>query len=74
MSVQPETSTYEIGQEFKEIIGPAELAEILSLSVKTIYGWIRAGRLKGCCRKRGKHILIDRRKALTQLLQGPAWR
>jgi hypothetical protein len=41
---------------------------------KTIYTWISAGRLKGCCRKRGKHILIHRDRALDRILNGPDWR
>jgi excisionase family DNA binding protein len=56
------------------IMSPRQLADLVGLSVKTIYAWIAAGRLDGCFRKRGKHNLIWRDKALEQILNGPDWK
>jgi hypothetical protein len=56
------------------IVSPARLASLLGLSVKTIYAWIAAGRLDGCFRKRGKHNLIWRDKALDRIFNGPDWK
>jgi excisionase family DNA binding protein len=64
----------EIGTGYPQIISPAELAEILGRSVKTIYAWIAAGRLHGCYKKRGKHIMIYRPSAIERILTGPEWR
>ena len=65
--------TGELGNLHKPILSPAGLANLLGLSVKTIYGWIAAGRLDGCFRKRGKHNLIWRDKALDRIFNGPSW-
>lgn len=56
------------------ILSPHQLAELLGLSVKTIYEWIAKGRLDGAFRKRGKHNLIFRDRALSLLFDGPDWR
>ena len=61
------------GGKYGPILSPADLAEILHLSVKTIYEWIAKGRLDGAFRKRGKHDLIWRDRALEILLNGPEW-
>jgi hypothetical protein len=55
------------------IVSPARLGSLLGLKVKTIYTWIEAGRLDGCFRKRGKHILLWRDKALDRIFNGPNW-
>ncbi len=55
------------------ILSPAGLANLLGLKVKTIYVWIADGRLDGCFRKRGKHNLIWRDKALDRIFNGPQW-
>lgn len=55
------------------IMSPAQLAELLGLSVKTIYDWIAHGRLDGAFRKRGKHNLIWRDRALEIIFNGPEW-
>ena len=56
------------------ILSPAQLAELLGLSVKTVYEWIAKGRLDGAFRKRGKHVLIWRDRALDLLFNGPDWK
>ncbi len=55
------------------IISPAQLAHLLGLSAKTVYEWIAKGRLDGAFRKRGKHNLIWRDRALEILFNGPEW-
>jgi len=60
----------ESGRQFPIILSPTLLAELLGLSVKTVYGWIADGRLDGCYRKRGKHCLIWRDRALNKIFNG----
>lgn len=67
-------SITDIGKGYGEIVSPEQLREILGLkSRKTIDCWIAAGRLDGCVRKRGKHNLIVRDKALERIFNGPDW-
>jgi len=61
------------GNKVPPILSPEKLAQLLGLSVKTMYAWIAAGRLDGAFRKRGKHILIWRDRALDILFDGPDW-
>jgi excisionase family DNA binding protein len=56
------------------ILSPSQLAALLNLSVKTVYQWITEGRLDGSFRKRGKHVLIWRDRALHLLFNGPDWK
>ena len=58
---------------FPPILTPVQLAGLAQLSVKTIYEWISQGRLDGAFRKRGKHVLIWRDRALDLLFNGPEW-
>ncbi len=55
------------------IISPKQLASILGLSRSTIYLWIEDGRLDGCYRKRGKHVLLWRDRAIEIIFNGPEW-
>lgn len=63
----------EAGARYPPILSPAQLAELLGKSTKTIYHWIAEGRLDGAFRKRGKHCLIWRTRALDKLLNGSDW-
>jgi excisionase family DNA binding protein len=54
-------------------LSPAQLADLLNLSVKTIYEWIAKGRLDGAFRRRGKHVLIWRDRAIDLIFNGPDW-
>lgn len=65
--------SHESGATVPPIISPAQLAALLGLSIKTIYEWIARGRLDGCFRKRGKHALIWRDRAIEQIFNGPDW-
>lgn len=55
------------------ILSAQQLAVLLGLSVKTVYEWIARGRLDGAFRKRGKHNLIWRDRALKLIFNGPEW-
>ena len=59
--------------QFPPILSPVKLADLVGLSPKTIYAWIAQGRLDGSFRKRGKHILIWRDRALDVIYNGPSW-
>ena len=61
------------GETVPPILSPARLAALLDLSPKTIYEWIAQERLDGAFRKRGKHVLIWRDRALDLLFNGPEW-
>ena len=61
------------GAQVPVILSPPQLADLLGLSVKTVYQWIAAGRLDGAFRKRGKHVLIWRNRVLDVLFNGPEW-
>ena len=55
------------------ILSPEQLGQVLGLSRKTIYEWLARGRLDGAFRKRGKHILVWRDRALNLIFNGPDW-
>ena len=59
--------------QFPAILSPEQLAELLGLSVKTIYEWMSKGRLDGTYHKRGKHALFWRDKVLDLILNGKEW-
>lgn len=61
------------GAQFPPIMSVAQLAELAQLSSKTIYEWIAKGRLDGAFRKRGKHHLIWRDRAIDILFNGKEW-
>lgn len=78
---KPQLTSDEIAQVFTTdqaskygpVISPAQLAEIVGLSPKTIAEWISKGRLDGAVRKRGKHNLIWRDRALELIFNGKEW-
>ena len=55
------------------ILSPDQLASVLGLSIKTVYFWIADGRLDGAFRRRGKHLLIWRDRAVDRIFNGPNW-
>jgi hypothetical protein len=55
------------------VLSPKLLAGLLGQGVKTVYDWIAKGRLDGAFRKRGKHNLIWRDRALALIFNGPEW-
>ena len=78
---QKKLSRDEIRQSFVDgpaakapvILSPLGLADLSGISVKTIYEWIANGRLDGAFRKRGKHILIWRDRAIDRIFNGSDW-
>jgi excisionase family DNA binding protein len=61
------------GGALPPIVTPAQLAAVLQISVKTLYEWVAKGRLDGAFRKRGKHLLIWRDRAIDTLFNGKEW-
>lgn len=59
--------------ELPLIITPAQFAELVQVSIKTVYEWIAKGRFDGAFRKRGKHLLVWRDRAVSILFNGPEW-
>ena len=59
--------------QFPPILNVVQLAELLQISSKTVYEWIAKGRLDGAFRKRGKHQLIWRDRAIEILFNGKNW-
>ena len=62
-----------IGMQFPPILNVDQLAALLQISTKTVYEWVAKGRLDGAFRKRGKHHLIWRDRAIDILFNGPEW-
>ena len=62
------------GAQFPPILNVVQFAALLQKSEKTVYEWIAKKRLDGAFRKRGKHILIWRDRALDLLFNGADWK
>ena len=62
------------GAQYPPILNVTQLAELVQISRKTIYEWIAKGRLDGAFRKRGKHHLIWRDRAIEIIFNGPDWK
>jgi excisionase family DNA binding protein len=56
------------------VLSPCQLGKLLGIKTKTIYEWIARGRLDGAFRKRGKHVLIWRDRAIDLIFNGPEWK
>lgn len=65
--------TTELVGRYPPVLSPEQLAALLGKSRKTIYHWMARGRLDGAYRKRGKHCLIWRDRALALLFNGKEW-
>lgn len=61
------------GTPFPPILTVEQLAGLMQISTKTLYEWIAKGRLDGAFRKRGKHILVWRDRAIDLLFNGSEW-
>ena len=59
---------------FPTILRPGQLAAMTGVCRKTIYLWLAQGRLDSAARKRGKHWLIARDKAIDTLFNGSDWK
>jgi len=61
------------GTQFPPILTVAQLADLVQISPKTIYERVAKGRLDGAFRKRGKHLLVWRDRAIDILFNGKEW-
>ena len=61
------------GAKAPVILNPTQLASLIGISPKTVYEWVAKGRLDGAYRKRGKHLLIWRNRAIDILFNGKDW-
>ena len=62
------------GAQYPPILSVRQLAALAQISHKTVYEWIAKGRLDGAFRKRGKHHLIWRDRAIELIFNGPSWK
>lgn len=72
-------SKAEVAKSLRELQLPAvvttkALANLLGLSVKTVYLWRAIGRLEGTYRKRGKHVLFFTERVIILIFNGPKWK
>lgn len=63
----------EVADKYPAILSPELFAKLINRSRKTIYFWIARGRLDGAFRRRGKHCLIFRDRAIKILFAGKEW-
>jgi excisionase family DNA binding protein len=61
------------GAAWPVVLSPRQLADLVGLSPKTIYEWLSKGRLDGAYRRRGKHVLLWRDRALQILFGCKEW-
>lgn len=61
------------GRQYPAVLTPKQLAELLGMSVKTIYEWLEKGRLANSSRHRGKRVLIFRDRAINEIFSGKDW-
>jgi hypothetical protein len=52
------------------ILTPAQFAALAGLPLKTVYAYLENGQMHGCHRRRGKHQLIWRDRAIQALFNG----
>jgi hypothetical protein len=64
----------ELAERFPPILSTDQPAELIGKSVNTIYDWMAKGRLDGAYRKRGKHALFWRDRAVHILFDGKDWK
>lgn len=63
----------DLAVRYPPVLSPRQLADLLGKSRKTVYDWLARGRLDGAARRRGKHVLIWRDRALEILFSGREW-
>ena len=51
-----------------------QAAELLHVSKSTLYEWHSRGRLKGCCRRRGKHLRFLRNRLIQTFFFEEDWK
>jgi excisionase family DNA binding protein len=63
----------DLAAQYPPVLSPQLLAQLLGRSRKTVYDWLARGRLDAAVRRRGKHVLIWRDRALEILFCGKEW-
>tara|TARA_R110002124_G_scaffold259227_1_gene425052 strand:+ start:537 stop:791 length:255 start_codon:yes stop_codon:yes gene_type:complete len=61
------------GQRFPIILTTEEVGQLLHVSKKTIYEWVRKGNLDKTYIKRGKRRLFLRNKLIDKMFNGKDW-
>lgn len=59
---------------FQPVLDAKECAELCRIRVKTLYEWVRKGRLDGTWRKRGKQLVFWRDAVVDALMNGAEWK
>ena len=62
------------GGRFPPVLNVHQAAELLQVSINTIYEWSSKGYLKGCSRKRGKRLFFWRDRLVSELFGGKEWK
>ena len=62
------------GEKWPPVLTPDQAASLLGIAKSTLYEWHRKGRLKGCCRRRGKHLRFLRDRLVQVFFGGEDWR
>lgn len=62
-----------MAERYPPVLSPKQLAALLGFSVKTVYEWLAKGRFDGAYRKRGKHCLVWRDRALAITFNDKEW-
>jgi hypothetical protein len=73
LSKQEIASAFAAGEPVPRILSPGQLARFLGLPLKTIYDWLARGRFDGAFRKRGKHVLFWRDRAIAAIFNERDW-
>ena len=62
------------GGRFPPVLNVTQAAELLGVSVKTIYDWSSKGRLRRCSRRRGKRLYFWRDRLIREVFEGKEWK
>ena len=62
------------GGRFPPVLNIQQAAELLQVSVGTLYEWSSKGYLKGCCRHRGKRLFFWRDGLIREMFEGKEWK
>ena len=65
--------TAKIAEGWPRVLSPQQAADMIGAKLKTVYEWSSRGRLSGCARRRGKHLLVYRDRFIEELFNGKEW-
>lgn len=60
-------------EKWPPVLTVEQASALLGVPKSTLYEWRRRGRLKGCCRKRGKHLRFLRDRLIQAFFFGKDW-